>query len=216
MRGSLLPLFFFQAVFLVATRFAQLKTSLSESCICEMQIPQTLSFDIHTNCPGYPLPPPSREPTNKLRSKPQDRAKGLLAVGGDANGVVHIGVGFLAGIAVALITVFKIVQIALQDFHANPGEAFLAGIVQSVLGFQLVDGVGMFPELLDGVIGGPVSAVLALALFVQGVDQEIVGSQDEHDGRDPKNHEPLEHGAERTASAKSVLEDSRRAAQTRN
>jgi hypothetical protein len=66
----------------------------------------------------------------------------------------------------------------------------------------------MFAELLNGGIGGPVGAVLALALFVQGVDQEIVGPQDEHDARDPKNHEPLEHGAKRIASGKLVLEDS--------
>jgi hypothetical protein len=140
---------------------------------------------------------------------------GLFAVGGDLHGFIHIGDSFFARVAVALIAVLKVFEIVLEDFHTNPGQAFLAGVVQGVLGFQLRGSVGMFAELLDGGIGGPVGAVLALAFFVQRVNQEIVGAQDEDDGRDPKNHEPLKHDAERTASGKFVLEDSLRDAPPR-
>jgi hypothetical protein len=130
---------------------------------------------------------------------------GLFALGGDSDGFIHIGDGLLAGIAVALIAVLKVVQIILKEFHAKPGEAFLTGVVQGDLGLQFVDGVGMFAELLDGGIGAPVGAVLALALFVQRVNQEVVGPQDKHHARDPQNHEPLEHDAEPIASALFLL-----------
>src|SRR5260370_38077475 len=69
----------------------------------------------------------------------------------------------------------------------------------------------MFTELLDGVKGAPVSAVLLLALsrdlLVQRVNQKVVGPQDEREPRDPKNHEPLEHGEEPTASPKFIPAD---------
>src|SRR5260370_17762046 len=69
----------------------------------------------------------------------------------------------------------------------------------------------MFTELLDGVKGAPVSAVLLLALsrdlLVQRVNQKVVGPQDEREPRDPKNNEPLEHGEEPTPSPKFIPAD---------
>jgi hypothetical protein len=132
---------------------------------------------------------------------------GLFALGLYLHGFIHIGDSLFAGVAVALVAVFKVFQVGLKDFDAKSGQAFLAGIVQGGFGFQLGGGVGVFAKLFDGGIGGPVGAVLALALFIEGVDEEIVGSQDEDDGRNPQNHEPLEHDAERTASRKFVLGD---------
>jgi hypothetical protein len=38
-------------------------------------------------------------------------------------------------------------------------------------------------------------------LLFQGIDQEVVGPQDEREPRDPKYDEPLEHVAEPIASA---------------
>src|SRR6267143_5307138 len=127
------------------------------------------------------------------------------------DGFIHIGVGFLARFALALITMFKVLKIILKDSRANLAQAFLAGIVQCGLCLLLGTFVWMCTELLDGVEGAPVSPVLTLALtrylLVQCVNQEIVGPQDEREARDPKNHEPLEHAAEPTASPKFILAD---------
>src|SRR6266851_3481050 len=135
----------------------------------------------------------------------------LLAPGRYSNGFIHVSVCLLARLALALITAFKVLKIMLKNSRANLAQPSLAGVLQCGLGFFLGDFVRMFTELLDGVKGAPVSAVLALALsrdlLLQGVNQEIVGPQYEHEPRDPKNHEPLEHGVEPTASAKFILAD---------
>jgi len=127
------------------------------------------------------------------------------------DGVIHIGVGFLARFALALITMFKVLKILLKDSRANLAQAFLVGFVQCGLCRMLGTFVWMCTELLDGVKGAPISPVLPLALsrdlFVQGVNQEVIGPQDEREARDPKNHEPLEHAAEPTASPKFILAD---------
>src|SRR6266704_4002955 len=50
--GSLLPLFFVKRTY----PFGSPKTFLLESELYKLQISSVFSFDIHTNCPGYPLP----------------------------------------------------------------------------------------------------------------------------------------------------------------
>ena len=135
----------------------------------------------------------------------------LLAPGRYSDGLTHVRVGFLARFAVALITMFKVLKILLKNSRANLAQAFLVGFVQCGLCRMLGTFVWMCPELLDGVKGAPVSPVLPFALsrhlFVQGVNQEVIGPQDESEARDPKNHEPLEHAAEPTASPKFILAD---------
>src|SRR5712664_961030 len=135
----------------------------------------------------------------------------LLAPGRYSNDFIHISVRFLAELTLALVTAFKVLKIMLKNSRAKLAQASLAGVVQCGLGFLLGDFVRMFTELLDGVEGAPVSAVLALALsrdlLFQGVNQNVVGPQDEGEPGDPKNHEPLEHGVEPTASAKFILAD---------
>src|SRR5258708_35834608 len=127
------------------------------------------------------------------------------------DGVIHIGVGFLARFAIALITMFKVLEILLKNSRSNLAQAFLVGFVQCGLCRMLGTFVWMCTELLDGVKGTAVSQVLPLALarhlFVQGVNQEVIRPQDESEARDPKNHEPLEHAAEPTASLKFILAD---------
>src|SRR6266481_5195662 len=127
------------------------------------------------------------------------------------DGVIHIGVCFLARFALALVAMFKVLKILLKNSRANLAQAFLVGFVQCGLCLLLGTFVWMCTELLDGVKGAPVSPVLPLALtrylLVQGVNQEVIGPQDEREARDPKNHEPLEHAAEPTASPKFILAD---------
>ena len=105
----------------------------------------------------------------------------------------------------------KVLQIILQNSRANLAQAFLAGFVQCGLGLLLGNLVCMFAELPDGVKGTPVRPVLPLALsrqlLLQGINQEVISSQDKREPRDPNNHEPLEHGAEPTASPKLILAD---------
>jgi hypothetical protein len=43
-------------------------------------------------------------------------------------------------------------------------------------------------------------------LLVQRVNQQVVSPQDEHNPRDPQNHEPLEHRTE-TPSPRFILAD---------
>src|SRR5258708_23297519 len=135
----------------------------------------------------------------------------LLAPSRCSNGFIHVSVCLLARLALALITAFKVLKIMLKNSRANFAEASLAGVVQCGLRFLLGDFVRMFTELLDDVKGAPVSAVLALALsrdlLVQRVNQKVVGPQDERQPRDPKNHQPLEHGVEPTASPKVIPAD---------
>src|SRR5713101_3938780 len=46
------------------------------------------------------------------------------------DGVIHVRVCFLARIAIALITMLKVLQIILKNPRANLAQAFLAGLVQ--------------------------------------------------------------------------------------
>src|SRR5438552_3332708 len=89
----------------------------------------------------------------------------------------------------------KVLKISLKNSHANLAQAFLTGFVQCGLCLLLGNLVRMFAELLDGVKNAPVGPVLPLALsrrlLVQGVDQEVVSPQDEHEPCDPQNHEQI-------------------------
>src|SRR6267143_179451 len=127
------------------------------------------------------------------------------------DGVIHIGVGFLARFALALVAMFKVLKILLKNSRANLAQAFLVGFVQCGLCRMLGTFVRMCTELLDSVKGAPVSPVLPFELtrhlFGQGVNQKVIGPQDEVEARDPKNHEPLEHAAEPTESPKFILAD---------
>ena len=58
----------------------------------------------------------------------------------------------------------------------------------------------MFKRLMILGIAGLAFVLGANYLLVQGVNQEVIRPQDEREPRDPKYHEPLEHGAEPTAS----------------
>src|SRR5882762_8287438 len=128
----------------------------------------------------------------------------LFALRRYSNGLIHIRVCLLARFTVTLITTFKVLKITLKNSRANLAQAFLTGFVQCGLCLLLGSLVCMFAELLDGVKSAPVRPVLPLALsrhlLVQGINQEVVSPQDEREPCDPKNHEPLEHGAEPTAS----------------
>ena len=128
----------------------------------------------------------------------------LFALRRYSNGLIHIRVCLLARFTVTLITTFKVLKITLKNSRANLAQAFLTGFVQCGLCLLLGSFVRTFAELLDGVKSAPVRPVLPLALsrhlLVQGINQEVVSPQDEREPRDPKNHEPLEHGAEPTAS----------------
>jgi len=128
----------------------------------------------------------------------------LFALRRYSNGLIHIRVCLLARFTVTLITTFKVLKITLKNSRANLAQAFLTGFVQCGLCLLLGNFVRTFAELLDGVKSAPVRPVLPLALsrhlLVQGINQEVVSPQDEREPCDPKNHEPLEHGAEPIAS----------------
>src|SRR5438270_6101716 len=99
-----------------------------------------------------------------------------------ANGFIHITVCFPAGFALALITALQVLQIILKNSDAILVQASLASLFECGPCFLLGAGVRTFTELLDGVKGAPINAVLPLALshhlLVQGINQEIVGPQD--------------------------------------
>src|SRR5258708_8217895 len=69
----------------------------------------------------------------------------------------------------------------------------------------------MLNELEDSIVSAPIVLILPLALsrdlLLQGIDQKIVGPQDENEPGDSKNGQPLEHGAQPTASAMFSLPD---------
>src|SRR5467141_993744 len=135
----------------------------------------------------------------------------LLTPGGRSKSFVHIAADLLAGITLALITALKVLKIILQNFRASLAQAFSRSLVQRGFGPLLGRTVGMLAELHDGIVSAPIVLILPLALsrdlLLQGIDQEIVGPQDENDPRDPKNGQPLEHGAQPTVSTMFSLAD---------
>src|SRR6266436_8473331 len=135
----------------------------------------------------------------------------LLTPGGRSKSFVHIAADLLAGITLALITALKVLKIILQNFRASLAQAFSRSLVQRGFGPLLGRTVGMLAELHDGIVSAPIVLILPLALsrdlLLQGIDQEIVGPQDETDPRDPKNGQPLEHGAQPTVSTMFSLAD---------
>lgn len=132
---------------------------------------------------------------------------------GRADGVVHIGVGFFAGGAVALVAMLEVLKISLQNDLASLAKASGASFGESVLGSLRRIIAGLRAELLNGVERAPVKFVLPLAFashrLVQGIDQEVVQTQDEKQPDDPEGQKPLVHGAKRIASGYSVPADSR-------
>src|SRR5437899_7778073 len=135
----------------------------------------------------------------------------LLTPGGDPHGIIHIAVGLFTGITLALVAALKVLKIILENFCASLAQAFSGSLVQCSLGPLLGRTVRMLTELHDSVVSAPIVLILPLALsrdlLFQGVDQKIVGPQDENEPRDPKNGEPLEHGAQPIASAMFSLAD---------
>ena len=135
----------------------------------------------------------------------------LTPGGGSSHGVIHIAVGLFAGITLALVAALKVLKIILENFRASLAQAFSGSLVQCGLGPLLGRTVRMLTELHDSVVSAPIVLILPLALsrhlLFQGVNQEIVGPQNENEPRDPKNGEPLEHGAEPIASPMFSLAD---------
>src|SRR6266705_1665157 len=135
----------------------------------------------------------------------------LLTPVGDPHGIIHIAVGLFAGIALALIAALQVLKIILENFRASLAQAFLGSLVQWGFGPLLGRTIRMLTELHDSVVSAPIVLILPLALsrhlLFQGVNQEIVGPQNENEPRDPKNGEPLEHGAQPIASAMFSLAD---------
>src|SRR5213594_103536 len=135
----------------------------------------------------------------------------LTPGGGSSHGVIHIAAGLFARITLALVAAFKVFQIVLKNFCASLAQAFSGSLVQCSLGPLLGSTIRMLTELHDSVVSAPIVLILPLALsrdlLFQGVDQKIVGPQDENEPRDPKNGEPLEHDAEPIASPMLSLAD---------
>src|SRR6266850_3913921 len=94
-----------------------------------------------------------------------------------SNGLVHIAVGFLAGVAVALEATLYVLKVILQNVLASLAQASRARFVQGGLGFLLGILVWLHAEMLDGVEGAPVDPVLPLVLarhrLLQRVNQKI-------------------------------------------
>jgi len=135
----------------------------------------------------------------------------LLARGGDSHGFIHVGVGLLAGIALALVAVLKVFKISLENFLACLAHAFSRSFVQRHFGLLFGSPVRMLRELHDCSVGAPITLILRVAvpihLLVQCVNEQVVDPQDEHDSRDPQNHQPLKQDAEPTPSPKFILAD---------
>ena len=135
----------------------------------------------------------------------------LLARGGSPHGFIHVGVGLFAGIALALVTVLKVFKISLEDFLAWLAHAFSGRLIQRGFGLLFGRAIRMPRELHDRGVSAPIALVLQVArslhLLVQGVNKEIVSPQDEHDPRDPQNHQPLKHTAEPTPSPTFIVSD---------
>src|SRR5713226_985014 len=137
-------------------------------------------------------------------SKPCLPPNRLLTPGGGSQSFIHIAAGLFAGITLALIAALKIFKIILENFCARLAQAFSGSLIQCSFGLLLGRTIRMLTELHDSVVSAPIVRILPLALsrdlLLQGVNQKIVGPQDENEPRDPKNGEPLEHGAEPISS----------------
>src|SRR5258708_27625044 len=135
----------------------------------------------------------------------------LLVFGGGPHGFIHVAAGLLAGIALATIAPFQVLKVVLEGSCAALAQAFSRSLIQRGFGPLLGRTVRMLPELHDSSISAPIVLILPLALsrdlLLQGVNQEIVGSQDENERRNPNNGELLEHGAQPIASPMFSLAD---------
>src|SRR5260370_6249983 len=135
----------------------------------------------------------------------------LLTSYGRSHRFIHIAANLLAGIALTLIAALQVLKIILQNFRARLAQAFSRSLVQRRFGPLLGRAIRTLPEQHNGVVSAPIVLILPLALsrdlLLQGIDQKIVGPQDENDPRDPKNGQPLEHGAQPTASTMFSLAD---------
>ena len=136
---------------------------------------------------------------------------GLLAGGGGSHGFVHVGVGLLAGVALALVAVLEVFKISLEDFLACLAHAFSGRLIESRFGPLFGRAIRMPRELHDRGVRAPIALLLRVAvplhLLVQRVNQQVVGPQDKHNPRDPQNHQPLKHTAEPAPSPKFILAD---------
>ncbi len=135
----------------------------------------------------------------------------LVKRGGRSHRFIHIAVDLFAGITLALIAALQVLKVILQNLRARLAQAFSRSLVQRRFGPLLGRAVRMLAELHDSIVSAPIVLILPLALsrdlLLQGIDQKIVGPQDENDPRDPKNGQPLEHGAQPTASTMFSLAD---------
>src|SRR5260370_36059613 len=137
--------------------------------------------------------------------------KRLRTPRGRSKSFVHIAADLFAGIALALIAALQVLKVVLENFRARLTQAFSRSLVQRGFGPLLGRTVRMLTELHDSIVSAPIVPILPLALsrdlLLQGIDQEIVGPQDENDPCDPKNGQPLEHGAQPPASTMFSLAD---------
>src|SRR6266852_7192320 len=135
----------------------------------------------------------------------------LWTPSGRSHRFIHIAVDLLAGISLALIAALQVLKVILENFRARLAQAFSRSFVQCRFGPLLGRTVRMLAELHDSIVSAPIVLILPLALsrdlLLQGIDQKIVGPQDKNDPCDPKNGQPLEHGAQPTASAMFSLAD---------
>src|SRR6266852_6757299 len=160
---------------------------------------------------------PIRNSLLTTRHSPLDQRGGvllpdrLLTSRGRSKSFIHIAAGLLAGIALALIAALQVLKIILQNFCAGLAEALSRSLVQCRFSPLLGRTIRMLAELHDSIVSAPIVLILPLALsrdlLLQGIDQKIVGPQDENDPCDPKNGQPLEHGAQPTASTMFSLAD---------
>src|SRR5439155_13775843 len=135
----------------------------------------------------------------------------LLARGGSLHGLVHVGVGLFAGVALALVAVLEVFKIILEDFLACLAHAFSGSFIERGFGLLFGRAVRMPRELHDRSVGAPIALILRVAapihLLVQRVNQQVVGPQDKHNSRDSQNREPLKQDAEPAPSPKFILAD---------
>src|SRR6267142_2237393 len=120
------------------------------------------------------------------------------------DGLVHIAVGFFAGVAVAGVATLEVLKVVLKKVLAGLAQTPRTRFVQGGFCFLLGILFRLRSEVLDGVEGAPVDLVLPLALarhrLLQRVNQQIVKPQNEEYPSDPEDQEPLVHAAERIAS----------------
>src|SRR5437016_10481280 len=135
----------------------------------------------------------------------------LLARGGSLHGFIHIGVGLLAGVALALVAALEVFKIILEDFRASLAHAFSGSLIQRGFGLLLGRAIRMPRELHDRGVGAQIALILRVAvplhLLVQRVNEQVVGPQDKHNPRDSQNREPLKQDAEPAPSPKFILAD---------